>query len=111
MKHYAGACTGLIAFSCALRATSFVVPLTGRAVSPTTHSWNGVSRSGGATGFASQWRPRTGQVRIRMSSETTDGEEPATAENAIPQRDVSPERKQEILDVLSAVIDPGKHIV
>lgn len=43
-----------------------------------------------------------------MSSETTDDGEPATGGVALPPTDASPERKEEILAVLSAVIDPGK---
>lgn len=107
MKHYSLSCRGLVAvaLSCALRATSFVVPLVGRAVSPSARSWKSVSRPGDyhVTGFASQWRRGTSQTRICMSSETSD--------SALPQTDASPERKEEILAVLSAVIDPGEKVV
>lgn len=51
-----------------------------------------------------------------MSSETSDAnEEPAAgaAAGALPQTDASssPERKEEVLAVLSAVIDPGKKVI
>lgn len=115
MKHYTLSCScrglAVVALSCALRATSFVVPLAGRAVSPSAHSWMSVSRPGHITGFASQWHRRIRQTRIRMSSEITGDEEPAKAGGALPHPDVSPERKEKILAVLSAVIDPGKKVV
>lgn len=115
MKHCALACWGLlaVALSCAIRATSFVCPLAGRAVSPSVHSSKNVARAGHVTGFASQWRRRpmhSSRIRMSMSSETAEDEEPATGGGALPQTDASPERKEEILAVLSAVIDPGEKV-
>ena len=45
-----------------------------------------------------------------MSSETSDDGEPAAGAGALPQTDASPERKEEVLAVLSAVIDPGENV-
>lgn len=105
MKHSCrgNALAAMVASCALLGAAAFVVPLSqqqaGRAVSPTVQSYTSVSRRAG------QRRARSYQMCTM--SETTGDKERAVTGGALPT-DISPERKEEVLTVLSAVIDPGE---
>ncbi len=109
-------CFLTIGFMCLRQAPSFVVPplsqRAGRAVSPRAQSLQRVGHAFSPRSHHSR-RRQAKHFLSRMSesnSDTTaDDRDPAVgAEAAVPLTMASPERKQEILDVLSAVIDPGE---
>lgn len=91
--------------TCALRSSAFVVPFSqqqaGRAVSPSIQSRTSVSRRAGHR------RARLRQL-FTMSETAGDNEGAVTASSLPTETEVSPERQEEVLTVLSTVIDPGK---
>lgn len=90
------------------QATSFLAPLSqraGRVVSPRTQSLQYVGRAFSPS--AHRLSRQQAKHHLSRMSETAGDTEPA-APVPLTDSDASPERKQEILDVLSAVIDPGE---